>query len=88
MSGGSGDALPLWPARSFASSSVAELWPTGQVQAVSLQELVNSLLPSLAMEAIGVAVLLGPDGASSVLTAGELRGLLTEYLEEHFSDHF
>ena len=88
MGGRSGDSLPLWPSRSFALACVSLVSPDAEVQAVSLPDLMNSLLPSLAVDGVSVAVLLSPDGTSSVLPAGKLRGLLAEYLEVNFSEQY
>jgi hypothetical protein len=88
MSGDSGDALPLWPAEAFALACASLVAPEANVTSVALGDLMNSLLPSLAMNAIGVAVLLSPDGTSAVVPARKLRGLLAEYVEENFSEQY
>jgi hypothetical protein len=70
--------LPLWPAREYAEGYQAARRLPGQPAQISLEDLVERMLPGLRSEGSLIAVFPTPSGRGIPLTADELLGALND----------
>ncbi|HEX9944867.1 MAG TPA: DUF2750 domain-containing protein [Thermoanaerobaculia bacterium] len=75
------DALPLWPHSAFAAACAHGPWQGTLPEAVSLDDLLDDLLPILAEDGLRVAVFPAPDDPGTLLSPGEFRERLERELE-------
>lgn len=76
MVGKDTNALPLWPHANLAQSCARGPWEDATPAAVSLDELLDDLLPLLEEDGLRVAVFPSPDDAGAVMAPAEFRARL------------
>jgi len=79
--------FPLWPAEQFAQACASGDWADHEAVAISLDDLVDGLLPQLAQDGVLAGVLQGPDGQGVNMPASDLRTAIQAYCDEWFGDH-
>jgi hypothetical protein len=67
------DALPLWPHSDFAKACARGPWEGALPAPISLDELVDDLLPVLAEDGLCVAVFPTPDDAGTFMAPADFR---------------
>ncbi|HEY7213539.1 MAG TPA: DUF2750 domain-containing protein [Thermoanaerobaculia bacterium] len=75
------DALPLWPHAAFAAACARGAWADTTAEPISLNELIEDLLPLLEEDGLSVAVFPAPENAGVVMAAGALRERLEKEME-------
>jgi len=75
------ESLPLWPHSAFAEACARGAWEDAAPAAISIDELLEGLLPLLEEDGLRVAVFPAPDDAGTVLSLRELRERLEQELE-------
>ncbi|RKO80197.1 DUF2750 domain-containing protein [Pectobacterium parmentieri] len=72
--------LPLWPAKEYARISAEGNWDGLQLKEISLDEILDELLPQLIEDAVDLAIFMSPNEINSpTLTAKNvLKDLLAE----------
>ncbi|EOV9658024.1 DUF2750 domain-containing protein [Cronobacter turicensis] len=73
-------SLPLWPAKEYAQKCAVNEWTNLSVKEVSLDELLDQLLPELIEDEIDVVAFMAPDetGLPTLSAANVLKDLLAE----------
>ncbi len=66
------DVLPLWPAAEFAALCATRLWSGFKPRSISVQELIDSVLPQLEEEGMPVGIFFTPQGQGHPASAREL----------------
>lgn len=74
------DALPLWPHSDFAKACARGPWEGAAPALVSLDELVDDLLPLLEEDGLRVAVFPSPDDAGTFMAPADFRERLESEL--------
>lgn len=74
-------AFPLWPHPTFARLCARGPWEGTVPERISLDELLDDLLPLLEEDAIVVEVFPAPEGPGTVITAADLRRQLQRELD-------
>lgn len=67
------DALPLWPHSDFAEACAQGPWEGAAPAVVSLDDLLDDLLPLLEEEGLRVSVFPSPDRAGTLLPPADFR---------------
>lgn len=75
------DALPLWPHPELARACAQGPWEGAEPAALSLDDLLEDLLPQLESEGLGAALFPVPADPGLLLDAAELRRRLAAELE-------
>lgn len=70
------ETFPLWPNAEYAKLCAIDDWNAYVPKAISLDELLDELLPSLADDGVRPAVFMTPTGRGVVVSATELAGHL------------
>lgn len=74
-------ALPLWPHATFARLCARGTWEGAVPERISLDDLLDDLLPLLESDAIAVEVFPAPESRGTMTAAGELRREIERELE-------
>ena len=75
--------FPLWPHREYAQACSSGLWGDSQPEAISLDNLLEKLLPKLERERTLVAVFPTPEGKGVPISAAELAQHLEAELDRY-----
>lgn len=75
------DAFPLWPHPDLARDCARNNWEGAEPAAISLDDLIEELLPLLEEDGLRTALFPTPDDPGVLLTAAELRQRLERELE-------
>jgi hypothetical protein len=75
------DALPLWPHSAFATACTQGPWEGAAPEPVSLDDLLEDLLPLLEEDGLRVAVFPSPDDPGLLLSPAEVRERIDRELE-------
>jgi hypothetical protein len=75
------EAFPLWPHAAFARLCIGGAWEGTTPERISLDELLDELLPLLEEDAIAVEVFPTPEDRGTVVDPGELLRDLRRELE-------
>lgn len=75
------DALPLWPHATLAAACAVGPWEGALPEPVSLDEMLEELLPLLAEDSLQVAVFPSPDDPGLLLPPAEVRERLEREME-------
>ena len=81
------DAFPIWPHKDLAAACALEDWEGAVPEPITLDELLQDLIPILEEDGIAVAVFPGLDGESAVVAPEDLRRDLEAEIELGASDH-
>jgi hypothetical protein len=76
-------AFPLWPAREYAELCRTGNWADYEVEKISLEDLLNDLLPKLSNKGMLTAVFPTPRGKGVTLTPQELIAALGRESEKY-----
>lgn len=73
-------SLPLWPAKEYAQKCAINEWKNLAVKEISLDELLDDLLPELIEDDVDVVAFMSPDetGLPTLSAANVLKDLLAE----------
>lgn len=73
-------SLPLWPAKEFAKKCAIDDWSNLDIQEISLDELIDKLLPELISDNIDVVAFMAPKESTSptLLASNVLKDLMIE----------
>lgn len=74
-------SLPLWPHSAFAEACAHGVWESTVPESISIDELLEDLLPLLEEDGLRVAVFPAPDDPGIVMPPGDLRERLEKELE-------
>jgi hypothetical protein len=74
------DALPLWPHASFAAACARGAWKGALAAALSVDDLLQDLLPILEADGLRVAVFPSPDDPGVLLSPRQFRERLEREL--------
>lgn len=74
------DALPLWPHADFAQVCAQGPWEGASPALISLDELMDDLLPLLGEDGLRVAVFPTPDDAGTLMAPADFRDRLESEL--------
>ena len=75
------DALPLWPHAAFAEACARDAWAGAVPEPVSLDDLLDDLLPLLEEDGLRVAVFPSPPDPGLLLAPEEVRERIERELE-------
>lgn len=75
------DALPLWPHAAFATACARGPWEGAEPAPVSLDDLLEDLLPLLAEDGLRMAVFPSPDDPGLLLVPAEVQEWVERELE-------
>ncbi|HEY0514762.1 MAG TPA: DUF2750 domain-containing protein [Thermoanaerobaculia bacterium] len=75
------DALPLWPHATLAGACAHGPWEDAAPESVSIDDLLEDLLPLLEEDGLRIAVFPSPDDPGLLLAPGEVRERLERELE-------
>ena len=75
------DALPLWPHATLAAACAVGPWEGALPEPVSLDDLIDELLPLLAEDGLQVAVFPSPHDPGLLLPPAEVRERLEREME-------
>jgi hypothetical protein len=75
------DALPLWPHATLAAACAVGPWEGALPEPVTLDEMLEDLLPLLAEDGLRVAVFPSPDDPGLLLSPAEVRERLEREME-------
>jgi len=76
-------AFPIWPARDYAQLCGVEEWATYSPRAISLDDLMDRLIPMLREQSADVAVFQTPSGCGVTMTPDEVHAMLASELERY-----
>lgn len=74
-------AFPLWPHKAFAAACTQGAWEGASPEAISLDELLDSLLPLLDEDGLRAEVFPTPTDGGVLLSSGELLHRLEDELD-------
>lgn len=74
-------ALPLWPHEDLAAACARAPWEGAEPEPVSIDELLDDLLPLLEEDGLGIAVFPTPDDPGALMALGDFRQRLERELE-------
>jgi hypothetical protein len=78
-----GTAFPLWPASDYARLCAAQEWSTYSPRAISLDDLMEALIPMLMEQSALIAVFQTPEGRGVTVAPDELQAMLASELERY-----
>jgi hypothetical protein len=78
--------FPLWPAREFAELCRIEDWASYRAEEISLEDLLNELVPKLRERGVGSAIFPTPGGKGVTPSLDELASALREEMEKYEYD--
>jgi hypothetical protein len=78
-----GEVFPLWPAREYADASRADAWSDYVPEQISLDDLLEELLPKLAAKSVTPGVFPTPLGKGVTPTVQELESALREEMAKY-----
>jgi hypothetical protein len=75
--------LPLWPAREYAELHCVADWVNYEAREISLDELLDELLPRIARDKVLLGVFPIPEGRGVTVTVEQLSALIRKELQNY-----